>query len=252
MDLYHPLYLNETPVVLTNVATAELTKYAANAFLATKISFINEVADLCERVGADVQAVARCMGLDRRIGPKFLHAGPGFGGSCFPKDTHSLAHFAREMGEEFEIVEAVIRVNERRRQLMVEKIVEAVGGDVAGKTIAVLGLSFKPETDDMRDAPSIDIIGALVERGATVRACDPRALEVAKKLLPDMVPCADAYTACTGADALVLMTEWNQYRMLDLDRLKKLLAKPQMIDLRNVYDPETVLAAGIAYTSVGR
>jgi len=252
MDLYHPLYLNETPVVLSNVATAELTKYAANAFLATKISFINEVADLCERVGADVQAVARCMGLDRRIGPKFLHAGPGFGGSCFPKDTHSLAHFAREMGEEFDIVEAVIRVNERRRDLMVEKIVEAAGGDVAGKTIAILGLSFKPETDDMRDAPSIDIISGLVERGATVRACDPRALDAASKVLPDMVPCPDAYTACTGANALVLMTEWNQYRMLDLERVKKLLVEPLMIDLRNVYDPETVRDAGLSYTSVGR
>jgi len=251
-DLYHPLYLNETPFVISSVATAELSKYASNAFLATKISFINEIANLCEATGADVQAVARCMGLDRRIVPKFLHAGPGFGGSCFPKDTHSLAHFARESGGQMEIVEAVIRVNEGRRQRMVEKIVDALGGDVAGKTIAVLGLSFKPETDDMRDAPSIDIIGALIEKGATVRGCDPRALQAASKLMPEMKPCSDAYSACKGADAFVILTEWNQYRMLDLERIRGLLTKPLMIDLRNVYDPETVRSAGIAYTSVGR
>jgi len=239
-------------VVITNVATAELTKYAANAFLATKISFINEVANLCENVGADVQAVARCIGLDRRIGPKFLHAGPGYGGSCFPKDTLSVAHFARSIGEDFEIVEAVIRVNERRRSRMVEKIVDAVDGDLQGKTVAMLGLSFKPETDDMRDAPSIDIIRGLVERGASVRACDPRALEEACKLFPDLVPCADAYEAAEGADVLVVMTEWNQYRMLDLARLKELLAQPRMVDLRNVYSPESVTAAGFTYRSVGR
>jgi UDPglucose 6-dehydrogenase len=251
-DLYRPLYLNETPVVITNVPTAELTKYAANAFLATKISFINEVANLCENVGADVQAVARCIGLDRRIGPKFLHAGPGFGGSCFPKDTRSVAHFARDAGEGFEIVEAVIRVNDRQRMRMVEKIVDAVGGDVQGKTVAVLGLSFKPETDDMRDAPSIDIIQGLLERGATVRACDPRALEEASRLLPEITACSDAYEAAEGADALVVMTEWNQYRMLDLDRVKELLVQPRIIDLRNVYSPESVIAAGFSYASVGR
>jgi UDPglucose 6-dehydrogenase len=251
-DLYRPLYLNETPVVITNVPTAELTKYAANAFLATKISFINEVANLCENVGADVQAVARCIGLDRRIGPKFLHAGPGYGGSCFPKDTLSVAHFARSVGDGFEIVEAVIRVNERQRLRMVEKIVDAVGGDLQGKTVAMLGLSFKPETDDMRDAPSIAIIEGLVERGATVRACDPRALEEASRLFPDLVPCGDAYEAAEGADVLVVMTEWNQYRMLDLDRLKSLLAQPSIVDLRNVYSPASVIAAGFSYRSVGR
>jgi len=222
-DLYRPLYLNETPVVITNVPTAELTKYAANAFLATKISF-----------------------------PKFLHAGPGYGGSCFPKDTLSVAHFARSAGDGFEIVEAVIRVNERQRLRMVEKIVDAVGGDLQGKTVAMLGLSFKPETDDMRDAPSIAIIEGLVERGATVRACDPRALEEASQLFPDLVPCGDAYQAAEGADVLVVMTEWNQYRMLDLDRLKSLLAQPSIVDLRNVYSPASVIAAGFSYRSVGR
>jgi UDPglucose 6-dehydrogenase len=251
-DLYRPLYLNETPVVNTNVPTAELTKYAANAFLATKISFINEVANLCENVGADVQDVARGIGLDRRIGPKFLHAGPGFGGSCFPKDTRSVAHFARELGEGFEIVEAVVRVNDRQRQRMIEKIVGALGGDVRGKTVAVLGLSFKPETDDMRDAPAVDIIRGLLERGATVRASDPRALEAAKQLIPEIVSCTDAYETCEGADALVIMTEWNQYRMLDLDRVRGLLAQPVMVDLRNVYEPDSVKAAGFTYVRVGR
>jgi UDPglucose 6-dehydrogenase len=251
-DLYRPLYLNETPVVLTDVRTAELTKYAANAFLATKISFINEVANLCENVGADVQAIARGIGLDRRIGPKFLHAGPGFGGSCFPKDTRSMAHFARKTGEGFEIVEAVIRVNDRQRQRMVEKIVGALGGAAEGKTVAVLGLSFKPETDDMRDAPSLDIIRGLQERGATVRASDPQALEEAKRVLPEIVPCADAYDACESADVLVIMTEWNQYRMLDLGRVKNLLAQPRIVDLRNVYEPESARAAGFTYVSVGR
>jgi UDPglucose 6-dehydrogenase len=251
-DLYRPLYLNETPIVLTDVQTAELTKYAANAFLATKVSFINEVANLCEKVGADVHAIARGIGLDRRIGPKFLHAGPGFGGSCFPKDTRSVAHFARETGECFEIVEAVVRVNDRQRQRMIEKIVGALGGTAQGKTVAILGLSFKPETDDMRDAPSVDIIQGLQERGATVRACDPRALGEAERTLPGIVPCADAYEACEGADAFVIMTEWNQYRMLDLDRLKKLLTQPRMVDLRNVYEPASVRAAGFTYVSVGR
>ncbi|MFQ5415891.1 MAG: UDP-glucose dehydrogenase family protein [Myxococcota bacterium] len=251
-DLYRPLYLNETPVVLTNVRTAELTKYAANAFLATKISFINEVANLCESVGADVQAIARGIGLDRRIGNKFLHAGPGFGGSCFPKDARSVAHFAREMGGGLEIVEAVIRVNDRQRQRMVDKIVSVLDGDATGKTVAMLGLSFKPETDDMRDAPSIDIVQSLWERGAIVRACDPRALEAATALLPELVPCADAYEACRGADVLVIMTEWNQYRMLDLAKVKELLVQPRIVDLRNVYEPETTRAAGFTYVSVGR
>jgi UDPglucose 6-dehydrogenase len=251
-DLYRPLYLNETPVVLTDVPTAELTKYAANALLATKISFINEFANLCERVGADVQAVARAIGLDRRIGSKFLHAGPGFGGSCFPKDTRSVAHFASLHGERLEVVEAVIRVNQRQRERMIEKIVEALGGDAQGKTVGVLGLSFKPETDDMRDAPSIDIIQGLLERGAAVRAFDPQAMPVAKPLLPDITLCDDAYDVCAGADALVIITEWNLFRMLDLERVKALLRSPAIVDLRNVYKPEPVRAAGFRYVGVGR
>jgi UDPglucose 6-dehydrogenase len=251
-DLYRPLYLNETPVVLTDVPTAELTKYAANALLATKISFINEFANLCERVGADVQGVARAIGLDRRIGPKFLHAGPGFGGSCFPKDTRSVAHFAREMGEKLEVVEAVIRVNQRQRERMVEKIVEALDGDAQGKQVGVLGLSFKPETDDMRDAPSIDIIQGLLERGSSVRAFDPEAMKVAKALLPNIQFCDDAYDVCEGADVLVIITEWNSFRMLDLARVKALLRRPAIVDLRNVYKPEPVREAGFTYIGVGR
>jgi len=251
-DLYRPLYLNETPVVLTDVPTAELTKYAANALLATKISFINEFANLCERVGADVQVLARAVGLDRRIGPKFLHAGPGFGGSCFPKDTRSVAHFAQACGEKLEVVEAVIRVNQRQRERMIEKIVDALGGDAQGKTVGVLGLSFKPETDDMRDAPSIDIIQGLLERGAAVRAFDPQAMPAAKRLLPDLLLCEDAYDVCAGADALVIITEWNLFRMLDLARVKSLLRSPAIVDLRNVYKPEPVRAAGFTYTGVGR
>ena len=251
-DLYRPLYLNETPVVLTNVETAELTKYAANAFLATKISFINEVANLCEEVGADVQAVARGIGLDRRIGAKFLHAGPGFGGSCFPKDTRSLAHFARQHGEGFEIVDAVVRVNEKQRRRMVDKIVGAMGGEVSGKTVAILGLSFKPETDDMREAPAVDIIAALEERGVQVRAYDPEAMEAAKALLPNVEMCRDSYEASKGADALVIVTEWNQFRMLDLVRLRELLAQPVVVDLRNIYESASMQEAGLTYVSVGR
>lgn len=251
-DVYRPLYLNETPVVITDVATAELTKYAANAFLATKITFINEIANLCERVGADVQAVARAMGLDRRIGGKFLHAGPGFGGSCFPKDTDSLAHFARSLGDDFQIVEAVIRVNRERRERMIEKVVQVLDGDVAGCQVAVLGLSFKPETDDIRDAPSIDIVRGLQERGARVRAFDPEAMDSARSALPDVEMCRDAYAACQDADVLVLVTEWNQFRMLDLGRVKDLLRKPVIVDLRNVYDPEPMRQQGFVYVSVGR
>jgi len=251
-DLYRPLYLNETPFVITNSSTAELTKYAANAFLATKISFINEVANLCERIGGDVKAVARGIGLDGRIGKKFLHAGPGFGGSCFPKDTRSAAHFAREHGEELSIVEAVIRVNERQRGRMVDKIRRAVGGDLSGRTLAVLGLSFKPETDDMREAPSVDIIQALLERGANVRAYDPQAMPHAVKMMPAIVPCQDAYEACEEADGLVIITEWNQFRMLDLNRAKELLRQPVIVDLRNIYDPGAMRAAGFRYVCVGR
>lgn len=251
-DLYRPLYLNETPFVLCNVPTAELAKYAANAFLATKISFINEVAGLCERIGGDVQGVARAMGLDRRIGSKFLHAGPGFGGSCFPKDTLSAAFFARELGQSFEIVEATIRVNARQRLAMVDKIVAALDGEVEGRTVAMLGLSFKPETDDVRDSPAVEIVRALQERGAHVRAFDPEAMRPAAEHLPDMTLCKDAYGACDGADVLVLATEWNQFRMLDLDRVKAALARPVIVDLRNVYDPTPMAAAGFRYYGVGR
>ena len=251
-DLYRPLYLNETPFVVTNIATAELTKYAANAFLATKISFINEVANLCEKIGGDVQAVARGIGLDGRIGKKFLHAGPGFGGSCFPKDTRSAAHFAREIGESFQIVEAVIRVNERQRERMVEKVRRAVGGDLGGTVIAVLGLSFKPETDDMRDAPSVDIIGGLQKGGATVRVFDPVAMPAAGRVLRDVEFCEDAYQACENAHAVVIVTEWNPFRMLELERMRGLLARPVVVDLRNVYEPAAMTKAGFEYHSVGR
>ena len=251
-DLYRPLYLIEAPVVMTDIPTAELTKYAANAFLATKISFINEMANLCEKVGADVHSIARGIGLDRRIGSKFLHPGPGFGGSCFPKDTRSVAHFARQIGEELDIVESVIRVNERQRVRMIDKVVDAFDGDIDGKTIGILGLSFKPETDDMRDAPSVDIIRGLEKRGAQIRAYDPQAMREAAKLLPDLLTCSDAYEACRGADALVLITEWNQFRMLDLARVKSLLRQPVIVDLRNIYEPASVRAAGFRYSCVGR
>lgn len=251
-DLYRPLYLIETPFVITNIPTAELTKYAANSFLAVKISFINEIANLCEEIGGDVHAIARGIGLDKRIGSKFLHPGPGFGGSCFPKDTRSAASFARQTGQQLEIVEAVIRVNDRQRDRMVEKIARALGGDPRGKTVAVLGLSFKPETDDMRDAPSVDILRKLQQRGATIRAFDPVAMPNAAKELPDVTLCKNAYETCEGADALVLMTEWNQFRMLDLQRVQKLLREPVVVDLRNVYDPETMRRAGFRYDSVGR
>ncbi len=251
-DLYRPLFLNETPFVLTNVATAELTKYAANAFLATKISFINEMANLCEVVDANVQELARGIGLDGRIGKKFLHAGPGFGGSCFPKDTRSAAHFARELGEGLDIVEAVIRVNEKQRERMVAKISKAAGGDLSGRTVSILGLSFKPETDDMRDAPAVDIIRGLQARGASIRAFDPVAMEAAASQLPDITYCKDAYEACAGSDVLVLVTEWNQFRMLDLERVKGVMNHALVVDLRNVYDPDKMKAAGFEYVSVGR
>jgi UDPglucose 6-dehydrogenase len=251
-DLYRPLYLNETPFVVTNIPTAELSKYAANAFLATKISFINEIANLCERIGADVHHLARGIGLDRRIGSKFLHPGPGFGGSCFPKDTRSAAHFAREAGEALQVVEAVIRVNEEQRKRMVDKILAALGGEAKGKTVAMLGLSFKPETDDMRDAPSLDIVAGLEAQGATVRAFDPASMDHAKKLLPGVELCEDAYEACEGADVLVIMTEWNQFRMLDLERVKGSLQSPVIVDLRNVYEPDRMREKGFQYTCVGR
>ncbi len=251
-DLYRPLFLNETPFVLTDVASAELSKYAANAFLATKISFINEIANLCEEIGGDVQAVARAMGLDRRIGSKFLHAGPGYGGSCFPKDTLSAAFFAKNLGLDLRIVEATIEVNARQRTRMLEKIAGALDGVVQDKTIGILGLSFKPETDDVREAPALDIVSGLIERGARVRAYDPAAMEGMDERFPEITLCEDSYDVCRGADVLVIVTEWNEFRMLDLDRVKELMAVPILVDLRNIYDPAAMRAAGIRYESVGR
>ena len=251
-SLYRPLSLIETPIVETNVVTAELTKYAGNAFLATKISFINEFANLCEAVGADVHHIARGIGLDNRIGKQFLHPGPGFGGSCFPKDTRSAAHFARQAGTPLQIVESVIEVNERQQKRMIEKVVALCDGDVAGKTIAVLGLSFKPETDDMRDAPAVAIIRGLLERGAKIQAYDPQAMDEARKTLPEVALCANSYDACRDADALVIVTEWNQFRMLDLERVKGLLRQPLIADLRNIYEPGPMRDAGFAYVCVGR
>jgi len=250
-DLYAPLYLIETPVVMTDLESAELTKYAANAFLATKISFINEIANICERVGADVHDVARGMGLDNRIGRKFLHAGPGYGGSCFPKDTRALIAIAEKHDYEIRIVEAAIRVNETQRQLMLKKIKNAVG-DLKGKTIAVLGLSFKPNTDDMREAPSIDIIQGLQKEGARIQAYDPVAMPEARKLMKDVHYAEETYEALSDADALIFMTEWNQFRSLDLDKVKNLLRSPIIIDLRNIYDPAKMREHGFSYTGVGR
>jgi UDPglucose 6-dehydrogenase len=251
-DLYRPLFLNETPFVLTNVATAELSKYAANAFLATKISFINEISILCERIGGDVQGVARAMGLDKRIGSKFLHAGPGYGGSCFPKDTLSAVHFARDLGIDFEIVEAAIRANTRQREHVTNKVRTALGGDVKGKTVSLLGLSFKPETDDVRDSPAIAIARSLVAEGATVRAFDPQAMNEAARAIPELVLCKDVYETCEGGDVLVIATEWNQFRMLDFARVKDLLNEPIMVDLRNIYRADAMNSAGFSYLSVGR
>jgi UDPglucose 6-dehydrogenase len=250
-DLYRPLYLIETPIVITSLEAAELTKYAANAFLATKISFINEIANLCDLIGCDVHDVARGMGMDRRIGSKFLHPGPGFGGSCFPKDTKALATVARIFGGHTRIVDTVIEVNQLQREAMVPKI-EKLTGPLDGKVVGVLGLSFKPETDDMRDAPSVDIIRTLVERGATVRAFDPVAEEEARKVLPAIEYTEDEYAAVTGADVLVFMTEWNQFRALDMDRIHKLMRTPKIADLRNIYEPEDMRELGFEYVGVGR
>jgi UDPglucose 6-dehydrogenase len=252
-DIYSPLYLIETPFVITNVESSELIKYASNAFLATKITFINEVAELCERLGADVHHVSRGMGLDRRIGPKFLHPGPGYGGSCFPKDTQALAEIARDAGRPFEIVETVVGVNDRIKLRSADKVRAALDGDVSGTTIAVLGLSFKPETDDMRESPSLPLIRTLVEEGATIRAFDPVAMANARDLLPPgIVYCTDSYDAAEGADALVIVTEWNQFRLLDLDRIHGLLSRPLIVDLRNVYEPEKMRERGFEYDSMGR
>ncbi len=250
--LYRPLYLNETPVVFTSRETSELIKYAANAFLATKITFINEMADICEKVGADVQEVSRGIGLDGRIGKKFLHAGPGYGGSCFPKDTLALVRTAEEAGAPTRIVQAVVDVNDQRKKQMAEKIKAACGNDLSGKTIAVLGLTFKPNTDDMRDSPSLDIIPILQSSGATVRTFDPEGMDEAKELLNGTTFCDNTYDTLDGADALVLLTEWNEFRALDLERTKKLLKTPLVIDLRNIYTPQEMAAAGFEYHSIGR
>jgi UDPglucose 6-dehydrogenase len=251
-QVYRPLYLSETPMLFTDIETAELVKYAANAFLATKITFINEIADLCERVGADIQDVARGIGLDGRIGRKFLHAGPGFGGSCFPKDCQALVRTAHEAAADLAIVETVVQVNEARKARMADKIIAACGGTVAGKTIAVLGLTFKPNTDDMRDSPSLAILPRLATAGAAIRAFDPAGIDEARNLMPELVYCDDAYDAAAGADALVLLTEWNEFRALDLARIGRLLAEPLVIDLRNIYQPAEMAAAGLSYVSIGR
>ena len=250
--LYRPLFLRETPIVLTSRETAELTKYAANAFLAAKITFINEIADLCEKVGADVQEVAKGIGLDRRIGAKFLHPGPGFGGSCFPPDALALARTAREHQVPLHLVETVTAVNEARKAAMAAKVIDACGGSVAAKAIAVLGLTFKPNTDDLRDSPSLVIVPALQKAGATVRAYDPAGMDAARALLPGVAFGSSAYDIAEGAVALVIMTEWNQFRALDLARLRALMARPLMVDLRNVYRPDEVAAAGFDYVGIGR
>jgi UDPglucose 6-dehydrogenase len=251
-ELYRPLYLNRSPILFTGRRTAELIKYAANAFLATKITFINEIADLAEKVGADVQEVARGIGLDNRIGSKFLHAGPGYGGSCFPKDTVALIKTAQDYASPLRIVEAVAAVNDARKRAMARKVSAALDGDVRGKTVAVLGLTFKPNTDDMREAPSIPLITALQDMGAKVRAYDPVGMEQAKSVISNVTFCDDAYSCAKGAAALVIVTEWEQFRALDFDRLKAVMAQPVLVDLRNVYRPDEMARRGFAYEGIGR
>ncbi|SEI23845.1 UDP-glucose/GDP-mannose dehydrogenase family protein [Tardiphaga sp. OK245] len=251
-EIYRPLYLNQAPIMYTGRRTAELIKYAANAFLATKITFINEIADLAERTGADVQDVARGIGLDNRIGAKFLHAGPGFGGSCFPKDTRALVKTGQDYDAPLRIVEAVLTVNDNRKRAMARKVSAALGGNLRGKTVGVLGLTFKPNTDDMREAPSIPLITALQDLGATVQAYDPVGMEQARHELPDITYCNDAYACATGADALVIVTEWEQFRALDLAQVKQKMKQPVIVDLRNIYRPEEMEKAGFTYESVGR
>jgi UDPglucose 6-dehydrogenase len=251
-ELYRPLYLNKAPIVYTSRRTAELIKYTANAFLATKITFINEIADLCEKVGADVQEVARGIGLDNRIGSKFLHAGPGYGGSCFPKDASALIKTAHDHGGSVRIVETVVGVNEQRKRAMARKVTAALEAPVRGKTVAVLGLTFKPNTDDMREAPSIALITALLDVGVTVRAYDPAGMEQAKIVLPNIHYCDGPYSAAEGAHALAVVTEWEQFRALDLNRLKKIMVSPIVIDLRNIYPPDELAKAGFIYDSIGR
>ncbi len=251
-QIYRPLFLMETPILFTQRQTAELIKYAANAFLATKITFINEIADLCEAVGADVQEVAKGMGLDGRIGGKFLHAGPGYGGSCFPKDTLALVRTAEEAKAPLRIVEAVVDINDKRKKRMADKVIAACGGSVQGKTIAILGLAFKPNTDDMRDAPSLAIVPALQAAGASLRVFDPEAMDEARALLDGVEWCKDAYDTMADADALAILTEWNAFRALDVERMKGLMRGNVVVDLRNIYRPEDMAAAGIRYTSIGR
>ena len=250
--VYRPLYLNESPILFTGRRTSELIKYAANAFLATKITFINEIADLCEAVGANVQDVSRGIGLDNRIGAKFLHAGPGYGGSCFPKDTLALLKTAEDFESPVHIVEAVVKVNDSRKRAMGRKVLHALGDEPKGKTVALLGLTFKPNTDDMRDAPSIAIAQALNDAGVSVRAYDPEGMEPARRMMPDLTYCKDAYEAATGADAVVIVTEWDAFRALDLPKLHSIMAAPVLVDLRNVYRRDDVEQAGFAYTAVGR
>jgi UDPglucose 6-dehydrogenase len=252
-DVYKPLYLIETPIVTTDIETAELIKYASNAFLAIKISFINEMAAICENVGADAITLAKAVGLDGRIGPKFLHPGPGYGGSCFPKDTLALLRIAQEHGAGARIIEAAVEVNAAQKARMIKKIRDGLGGSEAGKNIGVLGLTFKPETDDMRESPSLTILPALIEKGARIFAHDPQGMKEAAQYLPSSIKFVDSpYQACEGTDALVLMTEWNQYRALDIPRIKSLMRNPLFIDLRNVYDPETFREHGFSYIGVGR
>jgi UDPglucose 6-dehydrogenase len=251
-EVYRPLYLNKAPLLFTSRRTAELTKYAANAFLATKITFINEIADLCEIVGADVQDVSRGIGLDNRIGPKFLHAGPGYGGSCFPKDTLALLKTAEDYEMPLRIVESVVKVNDARKRAMGRKVIQALGGEARGKTVALLGLTFKPNTDDMRDAPSLAIVQALEDAGARVRGYDPEGMEQARPLMPNVEFCDDPYRAAEGADAVVLVTEWDVLRALNLGQLRKAMAQPILVDLRNIYPPEDAEQAGLRWYGVGR
>lgn len=251
-ELYRPLYLIETPIIFTELETSELIKYSANAFLAVKITFINEIADLCEKVGADVHDVAKGIGLDGRIGRKFLHPGPGYGGSCFPKDTTALAHTAREKGSPVRIVETVVDINDKRKKGMADKVIAHCGGSLEGKKVAVLGLTFKPNTDDMRDAPSIDIVPALRAAGAAVSVYDPEGIDEAKKVISDVTWCENAYETMPDADVLVIITEWNEFRGLDLGRVKSLMKSPSMVDLRNIYNPSEMANAGFDYESVGR
>ncbi len=251
-ELYRPLNLNETPILFTGRRTSELIKYAANAFLAMKITFINEMADLCEAVGADVQQVARGIGLDKRIGSKFLHAGPGYGGSCFPKDTIALVRTAADAGAPVRLIETTVAINDARKKAMAGKVAAALDGDLAGKTVALLGLTFKPNTDDMRDAPSLDVAPALIAMGATVQAFDPEGMHEAAKLLDGVQFRDGPYEAVTGADVVVILTEWDQFRALDIDRIKGLMRQPVMVDLRNVYRPEEMRTRGFRYASVGR